>query len=240
MVVKMTLYLFELGRVRTSEPILGYMVRTADGKIIVIDTGYRPGTLGEQPGAEPAFLQASPEQLVVNQLKRLGISPEDVDYLLVTHLDPDHAGFTGSFPRAEVVIQRRHLALARKSSAPRFQLTHMAWDSPLVRFREVDGDGEILPGIHLLETSGHVTGHQSVLLRLPKTGAVLLPIDAMAREHLGDPEGRVVGPFDENEQELRRSTRKLVDLAAREHALIIFAHEAEQWGHLRHSPDYYD
>ena len=68
----------------------------------------------------------------------------------------------------------------------------------------------------------------------------MLPIDAMAREHLGDPEGRVVGPFDENEQELRRSTRKLVDLAAREHALIIFAHEGEQWSHLRHSPDYYD
>ena len=240
MVVRMTLHLFELGRVRTGEPILGYMVRTADRKIVVIDTGYRPGTLGEEAGDELAFLQASPEQLVLNQLKRLEISPEDVDYVLVTHLDPDHAGFTGSFPRAEIVIQRRHLALARKSSAPRFHLTRGAWDSPLIRFREVDGDVEILPGIHLLETSGHVTGHQSVLLRLPKTGAVLLPIDAMAREHMGDPEGRVAGPFDEDEQELRQSTRKLADLAAREDALIIFAHDAEQWRHLRHSPGYYD
>ena len=48
--------------------------------------------------------------------------------------------------------------------------------SPIVRFREVEGDVEILPGTHVIETSGHVTGHQSVLLHLPNTGAVLLPI----------------------------------------------------------------
>ena len=94
--------------------------------------------------------------------------------------------------------------------------------------------------MHLLETSGHVTGHQSVLLHLPRTGAVLLPIDAMAREHLVGVEDRVASQFDENEEELRRSTRKLIDVASREQALIIFAHDAEQWPTLRHSPDYYD
>jgi hypothetical protein len=35
-----------------------------------------------------------------------------------------------------------------------------ACDSPLVHFREVNGNTEVLPGIHLLETSGYVTGHQ--------------------------------------------------------------------------------
>ncbi len=109
-----------------------------------------------------------------------------------------------------------------------------------MRFREVDGDIEILPGIRLLDTSGHVAGHQSVLVHLPNTGAALLPIDAMAREHLTAIEDRVASPFDENEQELRRSTRKLIDVAAREQALIIFGHDAEQWRTLRHSPDYYD
>jgi N-acyl homoserine lactone hydrolase len=236
----MRLYLLELGRVRTGEPILGYLVQTSDGKTVLIDTGYRPGTLGEEAGADSAFLQALPEQLVCNQLSRIGLSPADVNYVIVTHLDPDHAGFTGSFPNAEVVIQCRHLALARTSDAPRFQLTRSAWDSPLVHFREIDGDVEILPGLHLLETSGHVTGHQSVLLQLPRTGAVLLPIDAMAREHLIAFEARVAGPFDENERELRESTRKLIDVAAQERALIIFAHDAEQWRTLRHFPEYYD
>lgn len=236
----MRLYLFELGRVSTGEPILGYLVQIGDGRNVLIDTGYRPGTLGEEGSAEPAFLQASSDQLVANQLRRIGLSPQDIDCLIVTHLDPDHAGFTDLFPNAEAVIQRRHLALARASDAPRFQLTRPAWDNPAVRFREVDGDVEIRPGIHVIETSGHVTGHQSVLLYLPNTGAVLLPIDAMARDHLDAPGERVSGPFDENEEELRRSTLKLIDLAVREKTLIIFAHDAEQWCRLRHSPEFYD
>lgn len=236
----MRLYLMELGRINTGEPILGYLVLDAAGRNILVDTGYRPGSLGEDPGTKGAFLQAAPEQLVIEQIRRTGLAPESIDYVIATHLDPDHAGFTGSFPNAEVVIQRRHLAMARTSDAPRFQLTRASWDSPSVRFCEVDGDVEIVPGVQLLETSGHVTGHQSVLLRLPRTGAVLLPIDAMAREHLEAPEERVADRFDENEQELRRSTRKLVDIACREHALIVFAHDAAQWRTLRKYPEYYE
>jgi len=45
----MRLYLFDLGRISTGEPILGYLVQTAAGKNVLIDTGYRPGTLGEDP-----------------------------------------------------------------------------------------------------------------------------------------------------------------------------------------------
>src|SRR5689334_13221349 len=142
----MRLYVMELGRIVTGEPILGYLIRDAADKNVLVDTGYCPGTLGEHPGAEGAFLQAAPEQLVVNQIRRLGLAPDSIDYVVATHLDPDHAGFTGSFPNAEVVIQRRHLAMARTSDAPRFQLTRASWDSPSVRFREVDGDVEIVPG----------------------------------------------------------------------------------------------
>ena len=47
------------------------------------------------------------------------------------------------------------------------------------RIRLEDGDTELLPGFELTSTSGHVPGHQSVLVRLPKTGAVLLTIDAV-------------------------------------------------------------
>ncbi|MBN9657880.1 MAG: N-acyl homoserine lactonase family protein [Acidobacteria bacterium] len=236
----MKLYLLELGRVRTGEPILGYLVQTAGGQNVLIDTGYRPGTLGEEGNPDMAFLQAAPQQLVTVQLRRIGLSPEEITCQIVTHLDPDHAGFLSSFPQAEAIIQRRHLALARASEAARFLLTRPVWGSPDIRYKEVDGDVEILPGIHVVETSGHVTGHQSVLLELPNTGAVLLPIDAMAREHLRSAEERTAGPFDENEEELRRSTRKLIDLADRRKALIIYAHDAEQWAGLRHSPDYYD
>ena len=60
------------------------------------------------------------------------------------------------------------------------------------RIRLVDGDTELLPGLELIETSGHVLGHQSVLLRLPKMGPVLLVADAIIYSALCDPDTRKV------------------------------------------------
>jgi len=97
-----------------------------------------------------------------------------------------------------------------------------------LRYRLVDGDTELLPGLELIETSGHAPGHQSVLLRLPQTGAVLLTIDAVPRRDAFTPD-RQMGPFDDNLEELCASTRKLLDLVEREQvALVIFGHDGSQ------------
>src|SRR5579871_4101627 len=92
----------------------------------------------------------------------------------------------------------------------------------------------------LIETSGHAPGHQSVLVRLPHTGPVLLAIDAVVMQRLFTPE-RTVWPTDDNEEQLRASTRKLLDLVERERvALVIFGHDGQQWRTLRKAPAYYD
>jgi N-acyl homoserine lactone hydrolase len=86
-----------------------------------------------------------------------------------------------------------------------------------------------------------VPGHQSVLVRLPETGPVLLAIDAIPRS-LGEhtPETRPTSPADADEHATRVTTRKLLDLAQREGvALIIYGHDAEQWRTLKHAPDFY-
>jgi N-acyl homoserine lactone hydrolase len=104
----------------------------------------------------------------------------------------------------------------------------------------VEGDTELLPGLTLLETSGHAPGHQSVLLRLPRTGPVLLAIYAAILQSTFTPE-RKTSPYDDNEEQLRASTRKLLALAASwKVALVIFGHDGAQWQTLQKSPDYYD
>jgi N-acyl homoserine lactone hydrolase len=108
------------------------------------------------------------------------------------------------------------------------------------RIRLVDGDTELLPGLELIETSGHVPGHQSVLVRLPKTGAVLLTIDAVAFR-----EGFVRDLADDGSnpdaEAIRASTNKLLDLVEREKVgLVIFGHDREQWEGLKKLPEYYE
>ena len=53
------------------------------------------------------------------------------------------------------------------------------------------------------------------------------------------------GAFDQlrdlAEEQLRASTRKLLDLVEREHvALVIFGHDGEQWQTLKKAPAYYE
>lgn len=79
--------------------------------------------------------------------------------------------------RAQYVVQRVHHLDA--ASSPRFAANRPQLDQPLERIRLVDGDTELLPGLELIETGGHAPGHQSVLVRLPGTGTILLPIDAV-------------------------------------------------------------
>ncbi len=108
------------------------------------------------------------------------------------------------------------------------------------RIRLVDGDTELLPGLELIETSGHVPGHQSVLVRLPKTGAILLTVDAV---HFGGSftRGEPQDGSNPDGEASRPSALKLLDLVEREQiGLVIFGHDHEQWETLKKAPEFYE
>lgn len=216
------------------EMVLGcYLVQTNDGKNILIDSGL-PADY-EQPGAPHAENQKN----VLEHLAELGLRPEQIDLLICTHFDVDHAGYHDAFPQAELLVQRSHYELAR-SGYPRLAPARAHWDHPDLHYRLIDGDLEVLPGLTLIETSGHVTGHQSVLLHLPHTGPVLLAIDAVVMERLFTRE-RKAWPMDENEEQLLASTDKLLNLVEREQVkLTICGHDGLQWQSLTKAPAWYD
>jgi N-acyl homoserine lactone hydrolase len=210
-----------------------YLVRMNDRQNVLVDTGMPPD-VNLLDGA----LAIEERKNVVEQLADLGIKPEEISVVISTHFDADHVGHHEAFSTAEFVVQRKHYELAR-GGHPRFAAGRAHWDHPKLRYRLIDGDIELMPGLSLIETSGHATGHQSVLVDLPRTGAVLLTIDAVSLESLFVPD-RASGPNDENEDELRTSTRKLIDLVGRENVrLVVFHHDGRQWQKLKKAPEYY-
>lgn len=211
-----------------------YLIQTGEGKNILIDSGL-PADYTPPPGTP----EAQYEKNVLEHLADLSLSPDDIDLLICTHFDVDHAGYHDAFPKAEFVVQREHYTLAR-SGYERFAVARAHWDHPALHYKLIDGDTELLPGLTLIETSGHTSGHQSVLVNLPHTGKVLLAIDAVVMQRLFTPE-RKKWPMDDDEEQLRASTRKLLDLVEREHvALVVFGHDGQQWQTLKKSPEYYD
>lgn len=210
-----------------------YLIQMNDGKNILVDSGL-PEDYTPPPGNPPAEQQKN----VLEHLAALGLRPDEIDMLICTHFDVDHAGYHDSFPQAECIVQRSHYELAR-SGHTRYAAARAHWDHPSLRYRLVDGDIELLPGIRLIETSGHAPGHQSVLVHLPQTGPVLLAIDAIVMQRLLTPERRA-WPTDDNEEQLRASTSKLLALIERERvALTVCGHDGEQWQTLIKAPGYY-
>jgi N-acyl homoserine lactone hydrolase len=219
----------------TLEMVLGcYLIQMSDGKHILIDSGL-PADYTPPAGMPPSEHESN----VVEQLQNLGLHPENIDMLICTHFDIDHVGYNDVFTSAECIVQRTHYTLAH-SGHPRFAPARDHWDQPGMRYRLIDGDTELLLGLKLIETSGHAPGHQSVLIHLPQTGWVLLAIDAVTMQREFTPE-RKAWPEDDNEDQLRASTQKLLDLVEREHvALVIFGHDGQQWQTLKTAPAYYE
>lgn len=230
------LYLMQVGSVPEYQiPIVCYLVQTDDDTHILIDSGL-PEVM---PEGESEFENGHD---VIEQLASIGLKPDDIDTVISTHYDGDHAGRHAAFTKAQYVVQRMHHLDA--ASNPRFAAIRPQWDQPVDRIQLVDGDTELLPGLELIETSGHVPGHQSVLLRLPKAGAILLTIDAVpfSEGFTHDAPDAASSP-DSNPDAaaIRASTIKLLDLVEREHiGLVIFGHDKEQWETLKKAPAFYE
>lgn len=226
------LYLMQVGSMPEYQiPIVCYLVQTGDNKNILIDTGL-PEIMPEE---ETDFENG---QDVIAQLASIGVAPDDIDIVISTHYDIDHAGRHAAFTNAQYVVQRVHHADA--ATNPRFAALRSQWDQPIERIRLVDGDTQLLPGLELIETSGHVPGHQSVLVRLPKTGTIVLTADAVPFR-TGFTRDAPDDGSNPDAEAIRASTNKLIDLVEREQvALVIFGHDIEQWKTLKQAPAFYE
>lgn len=231
----MRLHPLRVGMVRGEGlPITAVLIRHPTGKNVLVDTG----APREMAGDEKAPFVVGVDEHVVAQLSELGLSVEDVRYVVGTHMDPDHAGSYDQFPHSRIVVQRREHEAARTSGEMRYEWQRTHWDVEGLVYELVDGDTTLLDGIELVSSPGHSPGHQSVLVRLPRTGPVLITGDAVAAAEQFNPDARAVGHHDHDHQATRDSTRKLRDLARSEGvALVLHSHDAEQWRALA---DVYD
>jgi N-acyl homoserine lactone hydrolase len=107
------------------------------------------------------------------------------------------------------------------------------WDLPGLRYTLLDGDTELEPGLRLLETSGHVPGHQSVYVETA-SGPVILTIDAINREE--ELTSDLIAEWYTDPDEGRRSRDRLLTLATETNAFLLFGHDPVQWATLPKSP----
>ncbi len=160
------------------------------GGPFIVDTGFDEAMAGKR--------QRQIVKPVGNGLKAIGIDPDQVENVIVTHLHYDHAGNYGLFPRARYHLQDLEMAYAtgRCMAHGHLRLPFEAEDVVAMvrkvfagRVRFHDGAGEIAPGITLHRLGGHSRGLQCVRVQTRRGPVVLASDAAHLYEHVE--EGRV-------------------------------------------------
>jgi N-acyl homoserine lactone hydrolase len=111
----------------------------------------------------------SPDQEPVNALRRAGVDPKDVEFVVLTHLHWDHAGNCDLFPEARVLVQRtemRYAAAPGRFFEKAFLSAPGGWAHPpylVPNIELLDGATTIAPGLSVLPVPGHTPGSQAIV-----------------------------------------------------------------------------
>ena len=225
-----TLWRLDCGHFANAVPVSCYLIRHGE-TYLLWDTGLNPDLAhkGEQKiGAHSVVLDESlPEQLA-----QLGLKPDDISIVALSHAHFDHVGGAVSLPEATLLIGRKdydtvvgHPSVL--TSHPQDLIQGLApWISGGAREDLVDGDRDVFGDgtVVMLDTPGHTAGHHSLELRLRHTGTVILTGDLW---HSQDEYDNGVSPkniIDAAQSDA--SVRRIKAIAADSHATVIISHEA--------------
>ena len=218
-----------------------YLIRRA-GEWMLWDSGFADalaalpeGQLGNRG------MRMRRSKTLVAQLAELGLSPGDIRHLAFSHTHADHVGNANLFTRAALYIQQTEYDAAFGAEPARYGFNPAAYeklrDNTIVKLngdRDVFGDGSVV----ILSTPGHTPGHQSLLLRLPRTGAVVLSGDLA---HFADNfEQRRVPGFNFDKAQSLASMERIAALVKTERAQLWINHDSAQNARIAHSPRYYE
>jgi len=211
-----------------------YLIKHAQGWFLW-DTGVADAVAAMPDGLAPAdpkaVLWRRPKTLA-GELDRLGVKPADIKGMAVSHTHPDHIGNVELFPTTMLYVQKAEYEWPGANNAPRFKVEHPV--TKLEGDRDIFGDGSVT----ILSTPGHTPGHQSLLVKLPKSGAIVLSGDAV--HFTSNWEIRAVPSMNSNKEQTQASMQKIADTLAKEKAQLWINHDKAQRDGLKMSPEFYE
>ncbi|HBF39712.1 MAG TPA: hypothetical protein DDW50_20655 [Firmicutes bacterium] len=162
---------------RVKIPVMGCYIDHPEAKIVV-DTGVSDP---KAPGAVDCQHVHTEKQTPLEQLKKLGVKPEEIKYLVITHLHYDHAGAMNLFPNAKVIVRREELKEAYVPMAKDdINYYRPDFDRKDVNYDLIPNglDIELADGITVLSVPGHTVGTQCVVIKTSE-GPVIYAADSV-------------------------------------------------------------
>ena len=200
------------------EPCLGYLVDHPAG-LLLVDTG-----MGSHPGADAHYRPR--RRGLETALATAGARVDDIKFLVNCHLHFDHCGGNPALPGRPIFTQRAELEAALNT--PGYTLPDLV-DAPDLRYEQLDGEAEILPGVLVVPTPGHTTGHQSLVVRRPDGTVVVAGQSHDTATAYGSDALAWRAGLDGHPPPLPLTPAWIDRLARLDPARVVFAHDNAVW-----------
>lgn len=223
-------------------PVSCILLRHPQGNVL-FDTGCHPSVAVNAEArwgglAKSMIPIMSPQNNVLNDLEAVGLTTDDIDVVICSHLHPDHCGCNGFFRKATFFAHANELEAARSPDAAIAGYFAADWDHPMPiksveKETDVMGDGRIV----LLPLPGHTPGTMGALVDLERSGEFLLASDSLSlKKNL---ELDVIPRNTWNAEKCAESFSEIRRIEA-SGVQIICGHDPLQWSSLRKGLEYYD
>jgi N-acyl homoserine lactone hydrolase len=213
-----------------------------DGEYLLWDTGLPAGLKGA-PQDPAAAMAPTLKADLPSQLAELGLTPEAVTMVGISHYHFDHTGQAADFPNATLLIGAKDIDTLKMEPLPAYA-QGFADPAPLAPWisgggkveattgdKDVFGDGSVV----MLQMPGHTPGETALMVTLAKMGPVLLSGDVVHFAEQLDRDG--VPGFNFDRAESLASIDRLKKLVANRKATLIIQHDPRDVAKLPAFPD---
>jgi N-acyl homoserine lactone hydrolase len=237
-------------------PVGFFLIKHPKGNVM-FDTGDNDRLVNDKTywGPMAAMLDkgVDPNLTIDAQLGKIGMKASDINYVVLGHMHLDHGGNASKFPNATIVVQRDEIINAfwpPKSFAGPFisgdfeglRAATGSASAGKIPTIELDGDLDLFGdgSIYIHRSAGHTPGSQMAVVRLPKSGTVILTSDACyLQENLAKDIQPSIG-LAYNPSEIMNGYAYIKRVRDTEKGQVFMAHDAEGFKDRKKSPEYYE
>jgi N-acyl homoserine lactone hydrolase len=237
-------------------PVGFFVIRHPKGNVL-FDTGNNDRIITE-PGYWGAFIQGlnpvrTADVAIDVQLGKIGLRPDDIAYVVVGHMHLDHGGNVGKFPNSTLVVQKDEIRNAfwpePGTGGPYIPGDFMmlradpgsAWPNRY-KMIQLEGDLDIFAdnSVVVKRWVGHTPGSQMMIVRLPRTGTVILTSDNVyfrenVTKNLLPDVSLAYSPTG-----IMNGYQWIREMQAREKADFFTAHDADAFKAMKKAPEFYE
>jgi glyoxylase-like metal-dependent hydrolase (beta-lactamase superfamily II) len=229
-------------------PVSFYVFKHPKGAVM-FDCGNNDKTIANAEGwwgplAKGFGLKMTRDDAIPAQLAKIGLKVSDIKFLVVGHLHLDHGGNVGQFTNSTVVVQEEEVRAALSPDVG-FSVYYIPGDFDNFKnlnVLRINGDMDLFGDgtFRIFAARGHTPGSQFAVVKLPKTGSVILTSDVVYLKESLDKNLIPPIPGVSHPVDAYKSYARIRQIRDAEGARIFYGHDPEIFKATKVAPEFYD